>query len=176
MTVDDSSETGALDRHKVVAQVATGVGLLVAVAVAAYWCFVARGGIPASGREERFPVLSLEAGSYPALYRVETFGSWSYGELRGRLRLAVTRDCSSQACFDRAYLQWIEPPASGASARRVRSVLVEEISEREIVHDVVVGSGDRLQLVTQHGQTGDRVVICISPGTPGDYRSQKGPC
>ncbi len=121
---------------------------------------------------------------HPSVSLVETFGLWEHDGRHGNFRLVVTKTCSPEHCFDRAYLQWLEAIA-GAEGRYertdvLRTVDLRELGDFAVVHSISLSptpsDQNRFELRTANTYTLEERRLCVLPADPGKYSIQEGAC
>ena len=120
----------------------------------------------------------------PSVSLVETFGLWDLQARHGRYRIVVTKGCSPEHCFDRAYLQWLEtiaePDSRYARTEVSRSVQIVELGDFVVVQSIVLVPTEsqpyRFEIKATNTYTGEEGRLCVSPSSPGNYRVREGSC
>jgi len=115
---------------------------------------------------------------------VKIFGHWEHGDHNGYLRLVVTKACSPEHCFDRAYLQWVES-VPGADRRYARAevlkvVPIQDLGDAGVVQAIrrapTASDPNRFELHLENTYTAHQGVLCITPADPGHYSASQAAC
>jgi hypothetical protein len=140
-----------------------------------FWVVVALAvGLPGTSSADEKPYAPLATD----IARVDSGGTWKFGNQRGKYRAVVRRGCSPEHCYDDLFVEWIEVVAGGGS-KVVATKQIPEIPGVTHVSDLrFLFPKKGTQLEVQHEGDGgvDKWTLCFDLGLPGNYASKKGKC